>query len=134
MEMLQSRFNSFESFRQRQVMESAVAGLSSKEIATSSKISSKTVEYHCAWVMERWVGACKLPENSRGWRDANPAVVVGLLRVKLPTKRDVRVTHWRLSFRKAIPLQCARKIVQCPKDRSRRPLYRCNCFWSLTSA
>ncbi len=63
LEMLQSRFNSL-SFRQRQVMELAVAGLSSKEIATQLKISSKTVENHRAWVMER-VGARNLAELVR---------------------------------------------------------------------
>ena len=63
LEMLQSRFNSL-SFRQRQVMELAVAGLSSKEIGTQLKISSKTVENHRAWVMER-VGARNLAELVR---------------------------------------------------------------------
>jgi FixJ family two-component response regulator len=42
--------------RQREVMELAVAGLSSKEIGLRLQISPKTVENHRAWVMER-VGA-----------------------------------------------------------------------------
>jgi two-component system response regulator FixJ len=52
---LQSRFDSL-SARQREVMELAVAGLSSKEIAIRLNISPKTVENHRAWVMER-IGA-----------------------------------------------------------------------------
>jgi FixJ family two-component response regulator len=38
--------------RQRQVMDLAVAGLSNREIGSRRNISPKTVEYHCAWVME----------------------------------------------------------------------------------
>jgi two-component system, LuxR family, response regulator FixJ len=49
---LQTRFDSL-SARQREVMELAVAGLSSKEIAIRLNISPKTVENHRAWVMER---------------------------------------------------------------------------------
>lgn len=60
---LQTRFNSL-SVRQRQVMELAVAGLSSKEIGKRLKISSKTVENHRAWVMER-IGARNLAELVR---------------------------------------------------------------------
>ena len=52
---LQSRFDSL-SARQREVMELAVAGLSSKEIAIRLDISPKTVENHRSWVMER-IGA-----------------------------------------------------------------------------
>jgi two-component system response regulator FixJ len=52
---LQSRFDSL-SARQREVMELAVAGLSSKEIGIRLNISPKTVENHRAWVMER-IGA-----------------------------------------------------------------------------
>jgi two-component system response regulator FixJ len=52
---LQGRFDSL-SARQREVMELAVAGLSSKEIGIRLNISSKTVENHRAWVMER-IGA-----------------------------------------------------------------------------
>ena len=52
---LQSRFDSL-SARQREVMELAVAGLSSKEIGNRLNISPKTVENHRAWVMER-IGA-----------------------------------------------------------------------------
>jgi two-component system response regulator FixJ len=52
---LQSRFDSL-SARQREVMELAVAGLSSKEIAIRLNISPKTVENHRSWVMER-IGA-----------------------------------------------------------------------------
>ena len=63
LEQLQSRFNSL-SLRQRQVMELAVAGLSSKEIGKRLKISSKTVENHRAWVMER-IGARNLAELVR---------------------------------------------------------------------
>ena len=63
LEQLQSRFNSL-SFRQRQVMELAAAGLSSKEIGMRLKISAKTVENHRAWVMER-IGARNLAELVR---------------------------------------------------------------------
>ena len=42
--------------RQREVMELAVAGLSSKEIGLRLQISPQTVENHRAWVTER-VGA-----------------------------------------------------------------------------
>ena len=63
LDQLQSRFNSL-SLRQRQVMELAVAGLSSKEIGKRLKISSKTVENHRAWVMER-IGARNLAELVR---------------------------------------------------------------------
>jgi two-component system response regulator FixJ len=63
LEQLQSRFNSL-SLRQRQAMELAVAGLSSKEIGKRLKISSKTVENHRAWVMER-IGARNLAELVR---------------------------------------------------------------------
>jgi FixJ family two-component response regulator len=52
---LQTHFDSL-SARQREVMELAVAGLSSKEIGIRLNISPKTVENHRAWVMER-VGA-----------------------------------------------------------------------------
>ncbi|HLH49184.1 MAG TPA: LuxR C-terminal-related transcriptional regulator, partial [Roseiarcus sp.] len=50
--------------RQREVMELAVAGLSSKEIALRLNISPKTVENHRAWVMER-VGARNLADLVR---------------------------------------------------------------------
>jgi two-component system response regulator FixJ len=63
LDQLQARFNSL-SLRQRQVMELAVAGLSSKEIGKRLKISSKTVENHRAWVMER-IGARNLAELVR---------------------------------------------------------------------
>ena len=49
---MQSRFESL-SARQREVMELAIAGLSSKEIGIRLNISPKTVENHRAWVMER---------------------------------------------------------------------------------
>ena len=62
-EQLQARFNSL-SQRQRQVMELAVAGLSNKEIGLQLNISSKTVEKHRAWVMER-IGARNLAELVR---------------------------------------------------------------------
>jgi two-component system, LuxR family, response regulator FixJ len=52
---LQGRFDSL-SARQREVMELAVSGLSSKEIGIRLNISPKTVENHRAWVMER-IGA-----------------------------------------------------------------------------
>ena len=52
---LQARFDNL-STRQREVMELAVAGLSSKEIGIRLNISPKTVENHRAWVMER-IGA-----------------------------------------------------------------------------
>lgn len=63
LEKLQAKFNSL-SQRQRQVMELAVAGLSSKEIGLRLKISTKTVENHRAWVMER-IGARNLAELVR---------------------------------------------------------------------
>jgi two-component system response regulator FixJ len=63
LEKLQSRFNSL-SARQRQVMELTVAGLSNKEIGKQLNISSKTVENHRAWVMER-IGARNLAELVR---------------------------------------------------------------------
>jgi two-component system, LuxR family, response regulator FixJ len=63
LEQLQARFNLL-SLRQRQVMELAVAGLSSKEIGKRLNISSKTVENHRAWVMER-IGARNLAELVR---------------------------------------------------------------------
>ena len=52
LETMRSRFNTL-SLRQRQVMELAAAGLSSKEIAIKLKISPRTVENHRSWVMER---------------------------------------------------------------------------------
>jgi RNA polymerase sigma factor (sigma-70 family) len=52
------------SARQRQVMELAANGLSSKEIARQLEISAKTVENHRAWVMER-IGARNLAELVR---------------------------------------------------------------------
>jgi RNA polymerase sigma factor (sigma-70 family) len=52
------------SARQRQVMELAASGLSSKEIARRLDISAKTVENHRAWVMER-IGARNLAELVR---------------------------------------------------------------------
>ena len=63
LEMLQSRFGSL-SPRQRQVMELAAAGLSSKEIGIQLKISPKTVENHRSWVMER-MGARNLADLIR---------------------------------------------------------------------
>ena len=63
LEQLQSRFNSL-SFRQRQVMELVAAGLSSKEIGMRLEISTKTVENHRSWVMER-IGARNLAELVR---------------------------------------------------------------------
>jgi two-component system response regulator FixJ len=63
LERLQARFDSL-SQRQRQVMELAATGLSSKEIGAQLKISSKTVENHRTWVMER-IGARNLAELVR---------------------------------------------------------------------
>jgi two-component system response regulator FixJ len=60
---LQSRFESL-SARQREVMELAIAGLSSKEIGIRLNISPKTVENHRAWVMER-MGARNVAELIR---------------------------------------------------------------------
>jgi two-component system response regulator FixJ len=60
---LQSRFDAL-SARQRQVMELAAEGLSSKEIAIRLNISPRTVEHHRAWVMER-IGARNLAELVR---------------------------------------------------------------------
>jgi FixJ family two-component response regulator len=55
MDELRNKFGAL-SARQRQVMELAANGLSSKEIARQLEISAKTVENHRAWVMER-IGA-----------------------------------------------------------------------------
>ncbi len=63
LEQLQTRFNSLSS-RQRQVMELAAAGCSSKEIGRQLAISVKTVENHRAWLMER-LGARNLAELVR---------------------------------------------------------------------
>jgi FixJ family two-component response regulator len=52
------------SARQRQVMDLAANGLSSKEIGRQLDISAKTVENHRAWVMER-IGARNLAELVR---------------------------------------------------------------------
>ena len=60
---LQSRFDSL-SARQREVMQLAVSGLSSKEIGMRLNISPKTVENHRAWVMER-IGARNLADLIR---------------------------------------------------------------------
>src|SRR5215467_9101088 len=60
LEELQARFDNL-SARQREVMELAVAGLSSKEIGIRLNISPKTVENHRAWLMER-VGARNLAD------------------------------------------------------------------------
>jgi two-component system response regulator FixJ len=60
---LQSRFNAL-SVRQRQVMDLAVAGLSSKEIGIKLNISPRTVENHRAWVVER-MGARNLADLVR---------------------------------------------------------------------
>jgi two-component system response regulator FixJ len=60
---LQSRFKEL-SARQRQVMELAVSGLSSKEIGIKLNISPRTVENHRAWVMER-MGARNLADLIR---------------------------------------------------------------------
>ena len=63
LEGLRARFEQL-SLRQRQVMELAATGLSSKEIGAQLKISAKTVENHRAWVMER-IGARNLAELVR---------------------------------------------------------------------
>ena len=63
MDELRSKFGAL-SGRQRQVMELAANGLSSKEIARQLEISAKTVENHRAWVMER-IGARNLAELVR---------------------------------------------------------------------
>ena len=60
---LQGRFDSL-SARQREVMELAAAGLSSKEIGIKLNISPKTVANHRAWVMER-IGARSLADLIR---------------------------------------------------------------------
>ncbi len=60
LETLRSRFNTL-SPRQRQVMQLAAAGLSSKEIGIRLRISPKTVDNHRSWVMER-MGARNLAE------------------------------------------------------------------------
>jgi FixJ family two-component response regulator len=62
-EKILARFEAL-SARQREVMELAVAGLSSKEIGTKLKISPKTVENHRAWVMLR-MGARNVAELVR---------------------------------------------------------------------
>jgi len=63
LEELQIRFDAL-SGRQREVMELAVAGLSSKEIGLRLHISPKTVEHHRAWVMER-IGAHNIADLVR---------------------------------------------------------------------
>jgi len=63
LEMLRSRFNEL-SLRQRQVMELAAGGLSSKEIGIRLGISPKTVDNHRSWVMER-MGARNLADLIR---------------------------------------------------------------------
>jgi FixJ family two-component response regulator len=63
LERLQSRFSAL-SLRQRQVMELAAAGLSSKEIGIRLRISPKTVDNHRSWVMER-MGARNLADLIR---------------------------------------------------------------------
>jgi two-component system response regulator FixJ len=60
---LQARFDSL-SARQREVMEMAITGLSSKEIGRKLNISPKTVENHRSWVMER-IGARNLADLIR---------------------------------------------------------------------
>jgi len=60
---LRARFETL-SARQREVMELAVAGLSNKEIGSRLDISTKTVENHRAWVMER-IGARNIAELVR---------------------------------------------------------------------
>jgi len=60
---LSARFESL-SARQRQVMNLAAAGLSSKEIGAELRISPKTVENHRAWVMSR-MGARNVAELVR---------------------------------------------------------------------
>jgi RNA polymerase sigma factor (sigma-70 family) len=62
-EGLRKKFDGL-SARQREVMELAASGLSSKEIARRLEISAKTVENHRAWVMER-IGARNLAELVR---------------------------------------------------------------------
>jgi len=63
LEDLRRKFEAL-SARQRQVMELAASGLSSKEIARRLDISAKTVENHRAWVMER-IGARNVAELVR---------------------------------------------------------------------
>jgi len=63
LETLRSRFDAL-SARQRQVMELAVGGLSSKEIGLKLNISPKTVDNHRAWIMER-IGARNLADLIR---------------------------------------------------------------------
>ena len=63
LEKMRARFELL-SIRQRQVMELAAAGLSNKEIGTKLNISTKTVENHRAWVMER-IGARNVAELVR---------------------------------------------------------------------
>jgi two-component system response regulator FixJ len=63
LEQLHLRFNTL-SPRQRQVMELAAAGLSSKEIGIRLLISPKTVEIHRSWMMER-MGARNLADLIR---------------------------------------------------------------------
>jgi FixJ family two-component response regulator len=60
---LQSRFDTL-SARQREVMELAADGLSSKKIGSRLNISPKTVDNHRAWAMER-LGARNLAEVVR---------------------------------------------------------------------
>jgi two-component system response regulator FixJ len=63
LETLRARYNTL-SQRQREVMELAATGLSSKEIGIRLNISAKTVENHRAWLMER-MGTRNLAELVR---------------------------------------------------------------------
>ena len=62
-EGLQAKFDTLTA-RQREVMDLAVSGLSNKEIGSHLNISTKTVENHRAWVMER-IGARNIAELVR---------------------------------------------------------------------
>jgi two-component system, LuxR family, response regulator FixJ len=63
LDQMQTRFQLL-SERQRQVMELTTTGLSNKEMGIKLNISSKTVENHRAWVMER-MGAHNIAELVR---------------------------------------------------------------------
>ena len=112
LEMLQSRFNSL-SFRQRQVMELAVAGLSFEQrnrerSLRSARKLSRTI------VPGSWSGSARVIwQNSCGWRcksSCGRRAASG----QTATKCDVRVTHWRLLFSERHLIMSTQKSYSVP--------------------